>query len=115
MTGSARAPLPAEPRRPPLLGVGRAVTAADVPDLCVRAAAAAATAGSRSVACDLQEVGETDLGTVDALARLTLTLARSGLDVHFLAAPADLRALVELVGLRRVVRCVGPSAVEPER
>ena len=44
-----------------------------------------------------------DLVTIDALARLQLVAARAGLEVRLLDASADLRALVDLVGLAEVL------------
>ena len=44
-----------------------------------------------------------DLVTIDALARLQLVAARAGFEVRLLDASADLRALVDLVGLADVL------------
>jgi len=45
-----------------------------------------------------------DLVTVDALARLQLVAARAGFEVRLLGASAELRALLDLVGLGEVLR-----------
>jgi hypothetical protein len=50
-----------------------------------------------------------DLGIVDALARLQLAARRSGYEVAVTCAPADVIELIELAGLREVLR------VEPLR
>ena len=45
-----------------------------------------------------------DLVTIDALARLQLVAARAGFEVRLLEASAELRALLDLVGLGEVLR-----------
>jgi hypothetical protein len=46
----------------------------------------------------------TDLVTIDALARLQLLAARAGFEVRLLDASLELRALLDLAGLREVLR-----------
>lgn len=46
-----------------------------------------------------------DLATVDALARMALAARRLGCGLEIERAPAELRELLELAGLARVVRC----------
>jgi hypothetical protein len=46
-----------------------------------------------------------DLGTVDALARLQLAVARAGGRIRVHGATADLRQLLDLAGLATVVEC----------
>jgi hypothetical protein len=46
-----------------------------------------------------------DLGTVDALARLQLAVARTGGRIRVHGADADLRRLLDLAGLAAVIEC----------
>lgn len=56
------------------------------------------------VICDVGGLAHADLAAVDALARLRLTARRLGHQLTFRGAGADLRALLDLVGLADVVR-----------
>jgi hypothetical protein len=118
LTGSTRAPEPPDGVGLPLplaLVLGTGVTPDDVPELCRQACGTAAAAGRRVVRCDVGAIARPDLVTIDILARLTLSLARQGIEVRFVAATPDLRDLLRLAGLEPVVRCEGGSALEAER
>lgn len=118
MAGSTRAPEPPDRVGPPLpraLVLGTGVTPDDVPELCRQARGTAGAAGGRTVRCDVGAIARPDLVTIDALARLTLSLARQGIEVRFVAATPELRDLLRLAGLDPVVRCEGESALEPKR
>jgi ABC-type transporter Mla MlaB component len=65
--------------------------------------------------CDVRGLVESDLGTVDALARLQLTARRLGGSVRLRNAPAELRELLALAGLGEVIPCSADSAVEVGR
>ena len=52
------------------------------------------------------------LATVDDLARLQLIAGRLGITVELRGAPRELRELLDLAGLRDVVRCSEPLPVE---
>jgi anti-anti-sigma regulatory factor len=67
----------------------------------------------RALVCDVAAIAEPDLGTVDALARLQLTVRRLGGTVRLRGASARLEELLELAGLREVLR-VEPVG-EPEQ
>jgi hypothetical protein len=56
-----------------------------------------------------------DLATVDDLARLQLIARRLGITVELHDAPDELRELLDLAGLREVVRCSEPLPVEVRR
>ena len=63
----------------------------------------ALVAESLAIVCDVRAISEPDVGTVDALARLQLTVQRLGGSIEFRGASRDLRELVELAGLREVL------------
>jgi ABC-type transporter Mla MlaB component len=52
----------------------------------------------------LDELVPVDLATVDALARLQLERRREGSEIVLVEAPEALQALIDLVGLTRVLR-----------
>lgn len=56
-----------------------------------------------------------DIGTVDLLARVALTARRLGCELRLLDASPELRELLDLVGLARVLRCDPASAGEAKR
>ena len=53
-----------------------------------------------------------DLATVDDLARLQLIARRLGITLELQDPPRELRELLDLAGLRDVVRCSEPLPVE---
>ena len=65
-----------------------------------------------TIVCDLRSVGRVDVGTVDLLARLELAARRAGCRLHLCNACAELRELVELLGLTDVLRL--EAGGEPE-
>lgn len=71
--------------------------------------------GDRTVLCDVGVVNEPDIATVDALARLALTVRRLGGHVELRRASQDLRDLLSLAGLDEVLPCVPESGLEAER
>jgi ABC-type transporter Mla MlaB component len=97
----------------PLLIVGSAIRARDVPRLCH--GLARADQRSRPVVCDVAAVAPVDLTTVDGLARLALTLRRLGHEVVLRNASEELRDLVALAGLVDVLPCSPGSGVEARR
>ena len=58
---------------------------------------------------DMSALVHVDAGTVDALARLQLTARRSGACVRLCNASAQLRELVEFMGLKCVLLSVEPG------
>jgi hypothetical protein len=60
----------------------------------------------REIDCDVSRIVAADLRTVDALARLQLALHRAGGRMRLCGTSAELRDLLDLVGLR------GPLGLE---
>lgn len=82
-----------------------AVAPADVPVLLARVRKAVAGVRASIVACDVERLGPPDIETVDALARLALAIRRSGCRMELEHASPQLRDLVGLAGLARVLPC----------
>jgi hypothetical protein len=68
---------------------------------------------TRRLVCDVRELTDVDLGTVDALARLQLAARRLRGTVWLSHASVELEELLALAGLDGVVPCSPGSAVEP--
>ena len=72
----------------------------------------------RILLCDVSGLVRSDLGAVDALARLELAARRQGARVVLLGAPRELLELLELTGLREVFAACQDSVEarrEPEQ
>jgi len=67
------------------------------------------------IGCDVSELTDPDLATVDELARLQLAAARRGSRVRLLNATANLRGLLLLLGLDDVLGCEPPLGIEARR
>jgi hypothetical protein len=67
------------------------------------------------IGCDVSQLTDPDLGTVDELARLQLAALRRGSRVKLLNATANLRGLLVLVGLDGVLGCEPALGIEPRR
>ena len=67
------------------------------------AALAADLPSGGQVTVDLAELGDADLRTVDALARLVLAATRAGTRLQLRRPPARLAELLELAGLAGVL------------
>ncbi|MEU5161553.1 STAS domain-containing protein [Streptomyces sp. NPDC020875] len=85
----------------------------DVPRLC---AELTAKLGARrddgdptEAVCDVRELTRADLTAVDAVARLHLTARRLGCELRLRDAPAELGALLHLVGLGALARPSRPD------
>ena len=109
------------PRTPPNAGTkGRTVALAgrigpDDADALSDCVCARVAAGEETpLACDVAEIEEPDMGTVDALARMALTARRLGRHVELRRARPDLRELLELAGLERLAVEVGRKAEQRE-
>ncbi|MGH8934445.1 MAG: STAS domain-containing protein [Egibacteraceae bacterium] len=108
---SARVPRPG----PIVVVLGGAIGRAAVLALCERVRVALEGCDARVVICDVGEVTDPDIGTVDALARLALTARRLGGEVRLRQACGELQELLALVGLDDVVSGVrGALPVETE-
>jgi ABC-type transporter Mla MlaB component len=101
---------------PPQRGAGTArlvltaqVGVADVPRLCERADALLRDRGVGTLECDAGCVAGVDLGTIEALARLTLVTRRHMGRFTIAGASPELRDLLDLTGLGQVVPCVTGS------
>lgn len=64
------------------------------------------------VICGVAGLTDVDLAAVDALARLELVARRLGITLELRDAPDELRELLDLAGLREVVRCSDQLPVE---
>jgi hypothetical protein len=71
----------------------------DVYGLCARLRALLAAAPAELAVCDIDDLVEPDLLTVEALARLQLTARRMGCGVQLRDAPVELRGLLAFAGL----------------
>ena len=79
------------------------VARADIPRLCERARALVEASDAEVVVCDVGAVANPDAVLVDALARLQLTALRLGCRMWVGRPTHDLRDLVTLMGLARVL------------
>jgi hypothetical protein len=93
------------------LVIGNAVTPCDVPALCERVRSLLER--DRSIVCDVTALAEPDLGTVDALARLQLTVKRLGGSIELRGATSRLEELLALAGLEGVLPLCPDLGVEP--
>jgi hypothetical protein len=87
-----------------------ALTPDDVRPLCARVRRLLAASGARVLVCDVGEAAP-DCVTVDALARLQLTAGRFGGRLRLRHASRELRALIDLTGLRGIVPAEAASGV----
>ena len=60
-------------------------------------------ASGATVLCDVRDLTDADLATVDALARLRLEAGRLGADLVLVSVPAGLRDLLRLAGLAELL------------
>ncbi|HEX2058729.1 MAG TPA: STAS domain-containing protein [Actinomycetota bacterium] len=66
----------------------------------------------RTIVCDVSEVVDPDLGTIDALARLQLTVRRLGGSIELRGATPHLEGLLALTGLGEVLPLCPELGVE---
>jgi len=76
-----------------------------LPALCARLRAELARGHAPVAVVDLADLTDSDLGTVDALARARLLARRNGCDLRLADAPVELRELLDLAGLAKTLRC----------
>ena len=79
------------------------ISPSDIDGLCKRARALLRDARARTFVCDVREVRRPDAVTVDALARLQLTVKRCGSELRLVYATDELLGLIDLAGLADVV------------
>jgi ABC-type transporter Mla MlaB component len=105
--------------RPPLgpgtivLVIDGPIARADVPELCRRACELLEGSYAAGVVCDVGALVDPDAASVDALARLQLTVQRLGHQIRLLHACGELRELLDLMGLGDVVPLCAGLALEP--
>ena len=73
----------------------------DVDGLCARAAKALAARSDRRLLCDAGALRDVDLGAVEALARVALTVRRRGGRMRLIGASVELLDLLAFCGLPR--------------
>ncbi|MGV9311508.1 STAS domain-containing protein [Streptomyces sp. NPDC003691] len=84
---------------PVVLRIAGRVLPADVPGLCAELSIRLGDGGATDAVCDVRELTGADLTTVDAVARLHLTARRLRCRLRLRGTPAELLALLHLVGL----------------
>jgi ABC-type transporter Mla MlaB component len=96
-----------------VLVVSGRIARADIAGLCEHARVLLEGGDADIVVCDVRDVADPDVVTVDALARLQLTARRLGRRVHLRHACAELQELLALTGLSDVVPVGGESGLQP--
>ena len=97
------------------MAVAGRISPADVPRLCHLLGVLLADGGTDPIVCDVGGIRDPDAASLDALARLTLTVRRHGRRIRLSHASPELRELLALAGLADIVPCVAESAIEPRR
>jgi ABC-type transporter Mla MlaB component len=90
------------------------LTPADTAALCERARAELERSGAEVLVCDVAALTLPDAGTIEALARLQLTVRRLGRRMHLRDPTPELAGLLDLFGLAEVLR-VEPGGQPEER
>jgi ABC-type transporter Mla MlaB component len=88
---------------------------AHIPRLCEGAGALIRGVDARHVVCDVGALVEPDEVTIEALARLQLTVGRVGCRFRVRHACEELRDLLTLSGLSDVIPFVAESGPDPQR
>ena len=86
-----------------VFGIRGPIAREDLPGLCDRVCGILENAEDEVVVCDVRGI-EPDAVTVDALCRLQLAARRRRCAIRLRDASAELRELVELMGLTAVLR-----------
>lgn len=90
------------------------MTRAGIAGLCERARRLVEENDVQLVVLDLRAIADPDAVTVDAMARLHLTVRRLGKGIRFRDACREIHRLVALTGLADVL-LLDPSPIEPRR
>jgi ABC-type transporter Mla MlaB component len=100
-----------------VLALSGVVARQEIAAMCerLRSRLAAGDAASGVVICDVGRLTRTDVVAVEALARLQLTARRLGCHIQLRHATTELRALITLMGLARVLPLEPLPLVQPER
>jgi ABC-type transporter Mla MlaB component len=85
------------------LAFGGPISRGDLPALCDRVGALLDRSPAKMILCDVAKA-EPDAVTLDALARVHLTARRRGCDTCVRGASGELIELLDLMGLRGVLR-----------
>ena len=96
-----------------VMAISGRIRTPDIPPLCERARAVLRGSDAEVVICDVEALADPDTVTIDALARLALTVRRLGRSVRLHNACEHLRDLLILVGLCEAVGLDGESVLEP--
>jgi ABC-type transporter Mla MlaB component len=108
-------PVGARPRGDPgaamVLVVEAPIGRSDIPGLCARVCRLLDASDAATVVCDVGAHAP-DAVTVDALARLQLAASRRGKSIELHHTRAELRALLELMGLGEVLTFVSDELSE---
>jgi hypothetical protein len=88
------------------IAIGEELVPADIPALVARVRERLEVEAAGLVVCDVGRLAGPDIGTVDALARLALAARRFGCSVILRDASPDLRELLALAGMTRVIPCL---------
>jgi ABC-type transporter Mla MlaB component len=88
---------------------------AEVAALCADVQHRLASTAINLVICDVAALTDADASTIDALARLQLTVRRLGRHLVLDRASSQLAGLLAATGLGGVVPCCGPLSLEVER
>jgi ABC-type transporter Mla MlaB component len=93
-----------------LLAVADAVDGRALPVLCTQLRSILRTKPAEVVTCDVRDLSNPDLATIDGLARLQLTARRLGGSIRLCNARRELVELLELAGLQEAVPLIAESA-----
>ena len=88
---------------------------AHIPRLCEYAGALVEGSEARHVICDVGALVDPDVATIDALARLQLTVRRLGCRIRVRHACEELRDLLTLTGLGHAIPPYLESGLDPRR
>ncbi|MEE4490799.1 STAS domain-containing protein [Streptomyces sp. BE230] len=93
-----------DPLSPAVLVLSGRVTRAGVPRLCAELEAILAASRADVVDCDVGGIGQPDLTTVEAIARLSVVARRAGgRRLRLRGMTPDLQLLIDLVGLGELI------------
>lgn len=96
-----------------VVAVSGRIRSADIPALCERARVVLQASDAEVVVCDVGAVTDPDTVTIDALARLALTVRRLGRSVRLRNACERLRDLLTFVGLCEAVGLDADPGADP--
>jgi ABC-type transporter Mla MlaB component len=111
-TSRGGAPRPTHRSRTIVVVIDGPIAPGDVPPLWERIRPLLECTDAEVVVCDVTALGDPDAVTIDALARLQLAARRCGRRVRVRHACAELKGLLDLMGLADVVPCVDGLPLE---